>query len=135
MPERGATPRHSFKEEAQMANGFKKGVSGMAANVDTGPKTPAKVGGPKSGAKDMGSAGDERSTKKFTEKKADFAEGGDTPMFGHQNADPQKPGGTAHNNGAPQSQGTGAQFASGGSTKMFGYTGSLPAQAGITSAR
>ncbi len=116
-----------------MANGFKKGVSGMAANVDTGPKSPASSGGPKSGQKDTGSAGDERSTKKFTEKKADFAEGGDTPMFGHQNAEEQKPGGTAHNTGG--GTGTGAQFASGGTGKMFGFTGSLPAQAGITSAR
>lgn len=118
-----------------MANGFKKGVSGMAANVDGAGKTPAKVGGPKSGQKDTGSAGGEKEAKKFTEKKADFAEGGDTHMFGHQNADEQKPGGTAHNNGSAQSQGTGPQFAAGGTNKMFGFSGALPVQAGITSAR
>ncbi len=118
-----------------MASGFKKGVSGMAANVDQSTKTPASSGGPKSGQKNSGSAGDERATKKFTEKKADFAEGGNTPMFGHQNSDTQKPGGTAHNNGAPQSQGTGPQFAAGGKTSMFGFTGSLPVTAGMTSAR
>ena len=53
-------------------------------------------------------------------------------MFGEQNADEQKPGGTAHNNG---SGGEGDKFAQGGSGKMFGYQGSVPARAGITSAR
>lgn len=118
-----------------MASGFKKGVSGMAANVDPDGKTPAQTGGPKSGQKDSGSVGGEKESKKFTEKKADFADGGETPMFGHQNADTQKPGGTAHNNGAPQNQGTGPEFASGGKTAMFSYTGSQPVTAGMTSAR
>ncbi len=116
-----------------MASGFKKGVSGMAANVDGSTKTPASSGGPKSGQKNTGSVGSERESKKFSEKTADFAEGGNTPMFGHQQAGEQKPGGTAHNTGG--GTGTGAQFAAGGTNKMFGFTGSLPVTAGMTSAR
>jgi hypothetical protein len=68
-------------------------------------------------------------------KAATFAEGGDTPMFGHQNSDTQNSGTTRHDNGPEQSQGTGDKFASGGSTKMFSYQGSVPARSGITSAR
>lgn len=68
-------------------------------------------------------------------KAATFAKGGDTPMFGHQNADTQEAGVTEHDNGPDQSQGTGDKFAAGGSTKMFGYQGSVPARSGITSAR
>lgn len=68
-------------------------------------------------------------------KPAKFAEGGDTPMFGHQNADTQKEGVTEHDNGPEQSQGTGDKFAKGGGTKMFGYSPSVPARDGITSAR
>lgn len=77
-------------------------------------------------------------TKK-TEKSADFAKGGTTPMFGSGDrtttapkdaAGEQVPGGTAHN---PTD--SGSKFAAGGSTKMFGYAGAEPAQAGKTSAR
>lgn len=64
-----------------------------------------------------------------------FAKGGTTPMFGEQNADEQKAGGTAHNTGNDQNDGPGDKFASGGSGKMFGYNPSVPARAGITSAR
>lgn len=76
--------------------------------------------------------------QKKTEKKADFAKGGTTPMFGHGPETPsqlqageQAPGGTAHDN----SGGAGDKFAKGGSGKMFGYQGSVPATAGQTSAR
>jgi hypothetical protein len=77
-------------------------------------------------------------TKK-TEKNAKFAEGGNTPMFGHGDrtttapsdaAGSQKPGVTEHD-----SAGNGGKFAKGGSGKMFGYAASEPAKAGITSAR
>ena len=68
-------------------------------------------------------------------KPAKFAEGGDTPMFGMQNADEQKAGGTAHDTGSDQNAGPGDKFAQGGSGKMFGYNPSVPARAGITSAR
>lgn len=76
---------------------------------------------------------------KKTEKSADFAKGGNTPMFGHGDrtttapsdaAGPQTSGVTEHD-----PKGEGGKFASGGSGKMFGYSGSLPARAGITSAR
>ena len=69
---------------------------------------------------------------KETTKNVEFAQGGDTPMFGEQAAGSQKPGETEHDvkGGAP-----GAKFAAGGSGKMFGYSPSEPARAGITSAR
>lgn len=77
---------------------------------------------------------------KKTEKSADFAKGGTTPMFGTGDrtttaasdaAGTQEAGTTAHD---PEG-GSGDKFAKGGSTKMFGYTGAEPAQAGKTSAR
>jgi hypothetical protein len=68
--------------------------------------------------------------KKETEKDVTFAEGGDTPMFGSQDAGKQAPGGTAH-----KVSGGDGKFATGGSGKMFGYAGSVPATAGQTGAR
>lgn len=99
----------------------------MAGNVH-----PEKGGG--AGTLPGGAGG---KNKKFVEKDArsTFAEGGNTPMFGHQNADEQAPGGTAHDNGSPQSQGSGDKWACGGKTKMFGFAGAMPAREGITSAR
>lgn len=76
---------------------------------------------------------------KKNEKSADFAKGGDTPMFGSGDrtttdasdaAGTQEAGGTAHD---PEN--SGEKFAKGGSNKMFGYAGSQPAEAGKTSAR
>lgn len=76
---------------------------------------------------------------KKTPKSADFAKGGDTPMFGHGDrtttapsdaAGEQKPGVTEHD-----PEGSGGKFAAGGSNKMFGYAGAQPARGGITSAR
>ena len=61
----------------------------------------------------------------------EFAKGGNTKMFGEQQASPQTPGQT-EKNGAT---GKGAEFAKGGSGKMFGFAGSESAKAGITSAR
>lgn len=89
--------------------------------------------GLKSGAKDTGSVPDLHGAKKVdrneTSHNVQFAEGGDTHMFGKQAAGEQKPGGTAHDagGGAP-----GAKFAEGGSTKMFGFRASTPATAGQT---
>jgi len=62
---------------------------------------------------------------------AKFAEGGDTPMFGEQQAETQTPAQTS----SESDTGPGAKFAKGGSGKMFGYSPSVPAKAGITSAR
>jgi len=73
--------------------------------------------------------------KKESTRTLKGAQGGNTPMFGHQNSGTQKPGGTAHNNGPEQSQGTDGTFAAGGKSSMFGYAPSQLATAGITSAR
>ena len=70
-------------------------------------------------------------TKKEAQHDVEFAEGGDTPMFGEQQAEPQTP---AHT-GQEDTHGPGAKFAKGGSNKMFSYNPSQPAKAGITSAR
>jgi hypothetical protein len=70
---------------------------------------------------------------KKTPKNADFAKGGNTPMFGEQAAEAM-PSGTTRD---PTSQDAapGDKFAKGGSNKMFGYAGAETAKAGITSAR
>lgn len=67
---------------------------------------------------------------KKTEKKADFAKGGNTHMFGEQSAAPMPSGTTDKGD-----KSDGSKFAKGGSGKMFGYAGAEPAKAGITSAR
>ena len=77
-------------------------------------------------------------TKKEGQHDVEFAEGGDTPMFGtgdrtktetRDAAGDQLAGQTAqHSKDNPK-------YAEGGSTKMFGYSPSVPAKAGITSAR
>lgn len=109
-----------------MAN-YRKGGAGDNVN---------KGSGSKKGATDTGSVGDLHTTSSVsrneTSHNVDFAEGGDTPMFGKQAAGPQDDAVTSHevSGGAP-----GAKFAEGGKGKMFGFQGSLPARAGITSAR
>ncbi len=108
-----------------MAGGF----SEKASNVHGGH-------GSKSGMQDSKSEGLGKGKVAKVEKQhdatSDFAQGGDTPMFGEQAAGSQKPATTAHDvkGGAP-----GAEFAKGGSSKMFDYHPSAPATAGITSAR
>jgi len=76
---------------------------------------------------------------KKTEKKADFAKGGDTPMFGtgdRTTTAPKDAAGTA-TPGETYKDPTdsGGKFAAGGSTKMFGYAGVQSAEGGKTSAR
>jgi len=79
--------------------------------------------------------------QKHTEKNADFAKGGKTPMFGKGDRTvtaPQEAAGvkTAGNTDqGDDSAGTGDKFAKGGSGKMFGYQGAVSATAGITGAR
>lgn len=68
---------------------------------------------------------------KKNEKSADFAKGGDTKMFGEQEAG-EMPEGTTDKG---DQSGPGEKFAKGGSSKMFGYAGSQAAEAGKTSAR
>lgn len=69
---------------------------------------------------------------KKSPKNADFAKGGNTPMFGEQAAEPMPEG---HTSDPTAQDGSGDKFAKGGSGKMFGYAGAEPAKAGITSAR
>lgn len=77
-------------------------------------------------------------TKK-TEKSADFAKGGDTPMFGtgdRTTTAPKDAAGTATPGETYKDPtNSGDKFAKGGSGKMFGYEGSVPATAGQTGAR
>lgn len=77
-------------------------------------------------------------TKKEGQHNVEFAEGGDTPMFGkgdrtvtdtEDSAGPQTPAQTTSESKSDP------KFAAGGSGKMFGFSPALPAKAGITSAR
>jgi hypothetical protein len=70
-------------------------------------------------------------TRGESTKNVEFARGGNTSMFGEQQASPQTEAKTGKNGAT----GKGAEFAKGGSGKMHGFAGSQPAQAGITSAR
>lgn len=70
-------------------------------------------------------------TKKESQHDVEFAEGGNTPMFGEQAAGPDRPG----NTGKDPTAAPGPKFAAGGSSRMFGFSPSLPAKAGITGAR
>jgi hypothetical protein len=70
-------------------------------------------------------------TKKEAQHDVQFAEGGDTPMFGKQAAGPDVPG----NTGKTPTAAPGPKFAAGGSSKMFGFSPSQPKQPGTTGAR
>lgn len=77
---------------------------------------------------------------KKTEKSADFAKGGNTPMFGKGDRTTTAPSDAAGSQASGVTEhdpdgGSGDKFAKGGSGKMFGYEGAQPARAGITSAR
>ena len=88
----------------------------------------------KSGVKDSGSVAPLKGTGKVDRHEkthnVEFAKGGDTKMFGEQQASPQTPGQTEKNGDT----GKGAEFAAGGKGKMFGFSASKPATSGITSA-
>jgi hypothetical protein len=70
-------------------------------------------------------------TKKEGQHNVEFAEGGDTHMFGKQSASPDTPG----NTGKTEKAAPGAKFAAGGSGKMFGFSPALSQEPGRTSAR
>ena len=97
------------------------------------------AGNVKSGAKDTGSVAPVNTTSKVsrneTSHNVKFAEGGDTHMFGKQEAGSRTSGDKGPSTGKPDDRGPGEKFAQGGSTKMFGFQGSVPARDGITSAR
>ena len=131
-----------------MANWQKKGVSGEASNVDegTGSKRDGAKGsnaggkarGPSVSMTDGGTGRSDKSAgASATEKthNVEFAQGGDTKMFGEQEAGSRKGDDKSPSTGKPDSSGPGEKFAEGGSTKMFGFQGAVPATAGISSAR
>jgi len=76
---------------------------------------------------------------KKNEKAADFAKGGNTPMFGkgdRTTTAPSDAAGTATPGETYKDpENSGSKFAAGGSGKMFGYAGVQAAEAGKTSAR
>lgn len=72
-----------------------------------------------------------RVTRNESTHNVEFAKGGNTKMFGEQQAGEVKPAQT----GKPNQTGKGAEYAKGGTTKMFGFSGAQPAQSGITSPR
>lgn len=122
-----------------------EGGYGEGDNVHSGPGSKGKTSsaggsgagraaGPSVSATDGGSGRSEGGAgASATEKTHDvqFAEGGDTKMFGEQAASTQRPGYAEK----PDQRGPGDKFIKGGSTKMFSFAGSLPATAGISAAR
>ena len=123
-----------------MADWTKKGVKG--GNVDSGPGSKGSSAsgrgkGPSVSMVDGGTAiHSQKASADATEKtrNADFAKGGDTAMFGEQEAAPRTGADKSPSTGKPDSSGPGEKFAAGGSGKMFAYNPAKPAQAGITSA-
>jgi hypothetical protein len=94
--------------------------------------------GLKSGAKDSGSVAPLKGTGSVDRHEkthnVKFAEGGDTAMFGKQEAGSRTSADKSPSTGKPDSSGPGEKFAEGGKGKMFGFKGAAPAQSGITSA-
>src|SRR4029077_8363092 len=93
----------------------------------------------KAGSKDTGSVGPLKGTSKVsrneTSHNVEFAKGGDTKMFGEQEAGSRTGADKSPSTGKPDSSGPGPTFAEGGKGKMFGFQGAVPARDGITSAR
>ena len=118
----------------------KKGADG---NVDSGPGSKGSKGGgaargPSVTATDGGSGrsgGGAGASATEKTHNVEFAKGGNTPMFGEQEAGSRTSADKSPSTGKPDSSGPGEKFAEGGKGKMFGFSGALPAQAGITSAR
>jgi hypothetical protein len=88
----------------------------------------------KSGTKDSGSvaalSGAGKVDRHEKTHNVEFAKGGNTKMFGEQQANPDKPGQTSKED----VNGKGSEFAAGGKGKMFGFKPSASAEAGKTSA-
>lgn len=124
-----------------MADWEKKGAKG---NVDKGSGSKGgsdsgRAKGPSVTQADGGSSGHSsgKKTSTATEQShnVEYAEGGDTKMFGEQEAGSRTSADKSPSTGKPDSSGPGEKFAKGGTGKMFGYTGALPATAGISAAR
>ena len=116
MTTKGKGGAHGFATPDNVKSG--DGSKGSGSSVGT---THASAGG------DAGSS---------TEKthNVEFAKGGDTKMFGEQEAGPRTGADKSPSTGKPDSSGPGEKFAEGGSGKMFGFNPAKPAQSGITSA-
>lgn len=102
-----------------------KGSSG----VGKGPSVTAVDGGSGRSGKTPGASATEKTHN------VEFAEGGDTKMFGEQEAGSRTSDDKSPSTGKPDSSGPGEKFAGGGKTKMFGFHGATPAIAGITAPR
>ena len=113
------------------AKGGASGHDEMAFNVHSGPGSKGK--GKTVGTANVSGGGDAGSSTEKTHN-VEFAEGGNTKMFGEQEANPRIEGGAAIT-GKRDVKGPGEKFAEGGSGKMFGFNPAVPAQSGITSAR
>lgn len=115
-----------------MAKG-KGGASGYSGddNVKDGPgsKHGKMTGTARVSSGDAGASATEKTHN------ATFAEGGNTHMFGEQEAGSRTGPDKSPSTGKPDSSGPGEKFASGGSGKMFGFNPAVTARSGITSAR
>lgn len=67
-------------------------------------------------------------SKEVSDKKATFAQGGKTKMFGQQGANPQRAGEAGH----AAADGVGSKFAQGGKGKMFPFRPAAPAKPGCS---
>lgn len=106
------------------AHGFGQGDNVHSGSGSKGGKT----GTPKvSGGGDAGASATEKTHN------VEFAQGGDTPMFGEQEAGSRKGPDKSPSTGKPDSSGPGEKFAEGGTDKMHPYTPAKRATAGITS--
>jgi len=104
---------------------------GMGDNVHSGKGSKGR--GETVGTANVSGGGDAGSSTEKTHN-VEFAEGGNTKMFGEQEANPRVEGGEAIT-GKRDVRGPGEKFAEGGKDKMFGFNPAVPAQSGITSAR
>jgi hypothetical protein len=122
------------------AHGFGEGDNvHSGAGSKSGSTGKARTGGETQSASDGGKAAfssGNKTSADATEKthNVEFAKGGDTAMFGEQEAGSRKGEDKSPSTGKPDSSGPGEKFAAGGDGKMFGYNPAKTAQAGITSA-
>lgn len=124
-----------------MADWKKSGASGSNVKSDGGSKGHSGGGrarGPSVSAVDGGKGRSDHAAGASAMEKThnvEFAKGGNTKMFGEQEAGSRTGPDKSPSTGKPDSSGPGEKFAKGGSNKMFGFSGALPATAGITAPR
>ena len=130
MASKGKGGAHGFGEGDNVHSG-KGSKSGSVGSARTGGETVSAADGGKAAF----SSGNKTSAD-ATEKthNVEFAKGGDTAMFGEQEAGSRKGEDKSPSTGKPDSSGPGEKFAAGGSGKMFPYNPAKPVTAGITSA-